>query len=215
MVKSAAFEKYTLEYEQWFEKNRMVYEAELRAVRALIPQGRSGMEIGVGTGRFAVPLGIKVGVEPSRSMRSLALKQGIKALGGAAENLPFKDSTFTHVLMVTTICFLDDVNKAFCEAHRVLSEGGCLIIGFVDSSSPVGQEYLKNKNSSVFYREATFYSADEVIAIMKKTGFHDFESRQTIFSDLPEITGKEVVKTGYGQGSFIVIRGKKKEQVDR
>ena len=214
MNKSIPFEKHTAQYEEWFEKNRMVYAAELRAVQSLLPKGQSGMEIGVGTGRFAAPLGIRLGVEPSKSMRSRALKKGITALGAVAENLPFKDATFTHVLMVTTLCFLDDVNKAFREAHRVLSEGGHLIIGFVDRSSLIGQEYLQHKNNNVFYREATFYSADEVIETMKKTGFHDFDSCQTIFGDLSEITEKEVVKTGYGQGSFIVIRGKKKGPPD-
>jgi len=206
MSKSLPFDKFTAEYEQWFEKNPMVYDAELRAVSALLPQGHSGMEIGVGTGRFAAPLGIRVGVEPSGSMRSLALKQGIKALGGLAENLPFKDSSFTHVLMVTTLCFLDDVNKAFCEAHRVLSEKGQLIIGFVDRSSPIGQEYLKHKDNNVFYKDATFYCVDEVLETMKRAGFSDFNFRQTIFEDLSQITENEVVKTGYGQGSFIVLR---------
>ncbi|HHO77353.1 MAG TPA: class I SAM-dependent methyltransferase [Deltaproteobacteria bacterium] len=209
MVKSAAFENYTLEYEQWFEKNREAYEAELRAVSALLPQGHSGMEIGVGTGRFAVPLGIRVGVEPSGHMRSLALKKGIKVLGGLAENLPFKDAVFSHVLMVTTICFLDNTDQAFREAHRVLSKGGCLIIGFVDRESLIGRQYLKHKENNVFYRDATFYSTGEVLEIMKRNGFHDFDSRQTIFDDLSMINGQEEVRSGYGQGSFIVLRGKK------
>jgi ubiquinone/menaquinone biosynthesis C-methylase UbiE len=173
------------------------------------------MEIGVGTGRFAGPLGVTVGIEPSSRMRSLAMRRGIKVLGGVAENLPFKDSAFTHVLMVTTICFLDDVHQAFHEVHRVLSEGGHLIIGFVDRSSLIGQEYLQYKNNNVFYKEATFYSVDELLKIMKNTSFDDFDFCQTIFRDLSQITEHEVVKPGYGQGSFIVVRGKKKEQVDR
>ena len=176
MIKSDPFEKHTSEYEQWFEKNRMVYEAELRAVRTLLPRGHSGMEIGVGTGRFAAPLGIKVGVEPSGSMRSLALKKGVQVLGGLAENLPFKDSVFSHVLMVTTICFLDNIEQAFREAYRVLSKGGCLIIGFVDRESRIGQQYLKHKENNVFYRDATFYSTGEILEIMKRSGFHNFDS---------------------------------------
>jgi SAM-dependent methyltransferase len=209
MSKSVPFQKYTAEYEQWFEENRMVYEAELRAVRSLLPQGHLGMEIGVGTGRFAAPLGVKVGIEPSSRMRSLARKHGIKVLGGVAEKLPFKDSAFAYVLMVTTICFLDDIDKAFCEAHRVLSKGGYLIVGFVDRESLIGRQYLKHKDNNLFYREATFYSADEVFEILKYTGFHDFDSCQTIFDDLSRITELEEVRSGCGEGSFIVLRGKK------
>ena len=214
MTKSVPFEKHTTEYEEWFEKNRMVYEAELRAVQSLLPQDQSGMEIGVGSGRFAAPLGVRVGIEPSSRMRSLALRRGITVLGGVAENLPFRDLTFTYILMVTTICFLDDVNRAFREAHRVLSQGGQLIIGFVDRSSLIGQEYLRHKDNNVFYRDATFYSVDEVLETMRNTGFNDFDCCQTIFNDLSQITEDEPVKPGYGQGSFVVIRGKKQELVD-
>ena len=209
MSKSIPFQEHTNQYEQWFEENRWVYEAELKAVKSLLPHGKYGMEIGVGTGRFAAPVGIKIGIEPSSSMRAFALKRGIKVLGAVAENLPFKDSTFTHVLMVTTICFLDDVNVAFTEAYRVLSKEGHLIIGFVDRGSLIGQEYLRHKDGNLFYRDATFYCVDEILETMKNIGFNDFDFCQTIFSDLSQITENEIVRSGYGKGSFIVIRGKK------
>jgi len=210
MPKIISFQKYATRYEKWFEENHRVYEAELKAVRSLIPAGQSSMEIGVGTGRFAEPLGVKVGIDPSDRMRDFAQKRGIKVLGGVAENLPFKDSVFEFVLMVTTICFVDDIYKTFKEACRVLSQGGYLIIGFIDRNSPIGQIYLTLQNNNVFYKEATFYSVDEVLEIMNQTGFNDFRFRQTIFRNLSEITEHETVKSGYGAGSFVVIRSKKK-----
>ena len=150
MPKISPFEKYAEQYEDWFEKNRWVYEAELRAVKAMLPPGGHGVEIGVGTGRFAEPLGIKIGVEPSKRMREIAQKRGIKVLDGVAEKLPFDDSQFDFVLMVTTVCFVDDINKALLEAHRVLSCEGMIIIGFVDRNSMVGQIYLDRQNDNVF-----------------------------------------------------------------
>ena len=66
MPKISPFEKYAEQYEEWFVENRWVYEAELRAVKAMLPVGGHGVEIGVGSGRFAEPLGIKIGVEPSK-----------------------------------------------------------------------------------------------------------------------------------------------------
>ena len=65
MPKIVPFQKYAARYERWFEKNHWVYEAELKAVRSLLPEGQYGMEIGVGTGKFAAPLGVKIGVDPS------------------------------------------------------------------------------------------------------------------------------------------------------
>lgn len=211
MLKISPFEKYAEQYEDWFEKNRWVYEAELRAVKAMLPTGGQGVEIGVGTGRFAEPLGIKIGIEPSSRMREIAQKRGIQVFDGVAEELPFDDSQFDFVLMVTTVCFVDDISKALLEAHRVLSHGGILIIGFVDRNSMVGQTYLSRQKENVFYREATFFSVDELVEIMDRAGFGDLTFRQTIFKTLTETTRDEPVKSGHGEGSFVVIRGRKKE----
>jgi SAM-dependent methyltransferase len=210
MPKTSPFEKYTAQYEKWFEKNRRVYEAELRAVKAMLPPAGQGVEIGVGTGRFAEPLGIKMGCEPSKRMREIARKRGIQVVDGVAEELPFDDSQFDFALMVTTVCFVDDIDRAFLEAHRVLSSGGFLIIGFVDRNSTVGKTYLSSQNENVFYREATFFSVDELVKIMDRSGFDDLTLNQTIFKTLSETTEDEPVKPGYGEGSFVVIRGRKK-----
>jgi len=209
MPKISPFEKYSGQYEDWFEKNRWVYEAELRAVKAMIPVPAHGVEIGVGTGRFAEPLGIKMGVEPSKRMRKIAQRRGIQVLDGVAEELPFGEAGFDFVLMVTTICFVDDIDRALLEAYRILTLGGFLIIGFVDRNSKVGQTYLRRQNENVFYKDATFFSVDELVERMDKAGFIDLTFKQTIFKSLSETSKDEPVKSGYGEGSFVVIRGRK------
>ena len=211
MPKISPFQRYTAQYENWFTEHRWVYEAELRAVKALLPESGRGLEVGVGTGRFADPLGIKTGLEPSVRMRKIARHRGIKVLAGLAENLPFGDDKFGLVLMVTTVCFLDDIHKAFIEAHRVLANGGFFIAGIVDRNSLIGQKYLKHQDESVFYKLATFFSVDEVVKIMCQSGFTDFRFRQTIFRSLSETKDKEPVKLGYGEGSFVAIRGRKEQ----
>jgi SAM-dependent methyltransferase len=209
MAKISPFEKYTDQYEDWFIENRWVYDAELRAVKAMIPSKGHSVEIGVGTGRFAEPLGIKIGVEPSKRMREIAQKRGIRVLDGVAEELPFYDFHFDFVLMVTTVCFVDDINKTLLEAYRIISHGGFLIIGFVDRNSMVGQIYLDRQNENVFYKDATFFSVNELIKIMDHSGFSDLAFKQTIFKSLSKTTKNEPVKPGHGEGSFVVIRGRK------
>ncbi len=209
MAKTEPFDEYTLQYEDWFEKNKWVYESELLAIKELLPESGKGIEIGVGSGRFAAPLGIQLGVEPSRQMRKIANRRGIEVINGVAENLPFNDAQFDFVLMVTTICFLDDIEAAFKEAYRILKHGGFFIIGFIDKDSPVGKLYQQYKNENVFYRVATFYSVDEVISYLKETGFKNFYFTQTIFHNLTEIRYIEPIKEGYGEGSFVVVRGLK------
>ncbi|MFH1350584.1 MAG: class I SAM-dependent methyltransferase [Pseudomonadota bacterium] len=212
MPRISPFEKHAEQYEAWFEKNRWVYEAELRAVKTMIPTGGRGLEIGVGTGRFAGPLGIKNGVEPSKRMRDFAQKRGIRALDGVAEELPFDDSGFEFVLMVTTVCFIDDIGKALMETYRVLSDGGVLIIGFVNRNSKMGKIYLERQKENVFYKEATFFSVDELVEYMNHAGFTELTFNQTIFGTLAETARDEPVKPGYGEGSFVVIRGRKEQK---
>lgn len=211
MANIESFEKHAWEYEAWFENNRFVYESELRALKDKLPQRGEGIEVGVGSGRFAAPLDIKIGVDPSARMRALARSRGIAAIDGVAEKLPFEDGRFSFVLMVTTICFLDDIQAAFEEAFRVLKPGGSLIIGFIDKDSPVGVSYQQRKSESVFYKTATFYSVDEVIPHLEKTGFTSLEFSQTIFRQPSEIKSLEPVKEGYGEGSFVVVKAVRPE----
>jgi ubiquinone/menaquinone biosynthesis C-methylase UbiE len=209
MARIKPFERYALEYESWFERNKYAYESELLAVEKAIPEIGEGIEIGVGSGRFAQPFGIRYGLEPSFEMRHFARKRGIKVIDGIAENLPIKNDCFDIILMVTTICFVDDIKKAFNEAYRILKNNGIIIIGFVDKNSKIGKLYQRNKNKSVFYKEANFFSVEQVISHLKKSSFTDLHFYQTIFKSLDDIKRLEPIKKGYGQGSFVVIKAKK------
>ena len=209
MPKIDPYQNHANQYDKWFEDNQSVYEAELRAIKSFIPGNQYSLEIGVGTGRFAAPLGIRIGIEPAESMRTIARQRSINVLGGVAEYLPFKDSSFTLVVMITVVCFVNDICKTFSEAFRVLSNDGSIVIGMIDRSSPLGQIYLKHKQNSLFYKYATFYSVDEMLKIMKQTGFDNFSFRQTIFGDISKISESETVRTGYKTGLFVVIRGEK------
>jgi SAM-dependent methyltransferase len=144
-------------------------------------------------------------------MAEHARKKGIEVVTGVAEHLPFGDRSFDFALMVTTVCFLDDRDRAFSEARRVLKAGGAFVIGFVDRNSRLGKEYLSRKDESVFYKDATFYSVDEITAALSKAGFGEFVFRQTLFRPLAELQDAEPVKEGHGEGSFIVVRGVKRE----
>ncbi|MFH1940487.1 MAG: class I SAM-dependent methyltransferase [bacterium] len=206
MTRIEPFEKYSDAYEEWFENNPDKYEAELEAICQLLPSSEvKGLEVGVGSGRFAVPLGIKIGVEPSEQMAIKAEKRGIRVFRNIAENLPFTDTEFDFVLMVTTICFFDDVEKAFKEAFRVLKPKGCIIVGFVDKESELGSQYNSNRSKSKFYRDAVFFSVQEVLKYLKNAGFKEVTIRQTL------IPGKVpgIILDGFGKGAFVVIKSMK------
>jgi len=208
MPKTKPFDENYNQYEEWFENNKYAYLSELNAVKHFIPEDKKGVEIGIGSGKFAVPFGIKVGVEPSKAMAKLARERGLKVYLGVGEKLPFENNSLDFVLMVTTICFLDDVEKSFSEVKRILKPNGSFIIGFVDKKTSLGKQYLRFKNENVFYKIAEFFSTKQVIEILKNTGFKDFEVVQTVFGELSSINKIQNFKEGYGEGGFVVIKSK-------
>lgn len=209
MARTEPFDKYLTEYEDWFKKNQFVYESEVEAVRHFIPKNKKGIEIGIGTGRFAIPFNIKEGVEPSASMRDYSLRLGLTVYDGIAEKLPLENESCDFVLMVTTICFVDDVNKAFQEVRRILKPGESFIIGLVDRESYLGKVYELMKKQNKFYRFATFYSVDAVKIILSENGFNNIKIIQTVFGELQEIQEVQKFKEGYGEGGFVVIKATK------
>ena len=208
MIKTLPFNEHVAEYEEWYRKYPFVFQSEVEAIRELLPAGNSiyGIEVALGTGRFAKELGIKEGIEPSVNMRALALKRGIEVLAGEAENLPYKDMHFDFVLMVFCISYFDDLPAAFKEARRVLKNGGSLIAGFIDKDSIIGKFYEQRKPDSVFYKQANFYSTKRIIAELKKLGFKKLQFSQTLFHALDDIKEFEPAKPGYGEGSFVLIK---------
>ena len=205
MPKTKAFDDHYNRYEEWFEDNRFAWLSELDAVRHFLPERGEGIEIGVGSGRFATQLGIGVGVEPSDAMRKIARAKGIQVYDAVAEKLPFRKGRFDFALMVTTICFVDDIRASFLEAKRMLKKDGLFIIGFVDKNSFLGKKYEAHKGANVFYRDATFYSTEEVFALLRECGFQSPRAVQTIFGDFRSLTEVEPFTEGYGEGGFVVV----------
>ena len=204
---TTAFDQNTLEYDQWFENHSSVYQSEILVLQQAIPQHKIGIEIGVGTGRFAKPLNIKFGVEPSENMAKVAEQRGITVYKASAERMPIDNATFDFVLMVTTVCFLSDLQKAFSEVYRILKPNGEIILAIIDKNSELGKKYEKEKSSNKFYSDAHFHSTEELIVLLQQSHFQNFQYWQTLTS----LKENEIEKPekGYGQGSFVVIKAQK------
>ncbi len=202
---SEPFDRYPSRYDSWFEEHPSIYRSELLAIKEFLPRFSRGLEIGVGTGRFAGPLSTQYGIDPSVPMARLAKRRGIYVVKGVGEALPFSNSIFQIILMVTTACFLKDLDRALREANRVLEGGKTLIMAIIDINSPLGKRYQRRKGDSPFYKRATFRSPGEVLSRMKRAGFRQLRTIQTLTND--EDAGKPC--PGYGKGSFVVMRGTK------
>jgi len=206
-LRSRDFEALTARYDAWFERHQLAYLSELKALRALLPEGPfSGLEVGVGTGRFASALGIWVGVDPANKCLKLARERGVEAILAIGEALPFREGAFDVVLMVVTFCFLADPEAALSEGHRVLKPEGRLLVGIIDRESKLGVLYTRKKAEGCpFYRDAVFYTPAEVVGMLKEHGFLVKKVVQTLFKLPWELNEVEEPEEGYGRGSFVAI----------
>ncbi|MBN2548835.1 MAG: class I SAM-dependent methyltransferase [Anaerolineales bacterium] len=175
MTTQTAFDAYASEYDHWFDEKEPIYQAEIAAMKRFIPTAGSGIEIGVGTGRFASQFGIKIGIDPSRNMLNMARQRGLAVCQGAGEFLPFRDAQFDFALLVTVVCFVENLAPFFLEVRRVIKADGMIIVGFIDKNSDLGKLYESRKATDKFYKEAHFYSVGEITDFLRQTGFVDFQ----------------------------------------
>ena len=205
MARIEPFEAHAERYDAWFERNDAAYISELLALRPFVPLTGRGLEIGVGSGRFAAPLGVQVGIDPSPAMLAFARARGVDTVEAVAELLPFADDSFHQALVVTTLCFVDSPTAMLVQARRVLRPGGMLVIGEIDRDSIIGREYEAHRAANVFYRDAHFYSAAETEALLHTAGFVITAWAQTLTRSLADTGDIEPVRPGRGMGAFAVV----------
>jgi SAM-dependent methyltransferase len=204
MTHPAPFDRHADEYDRWFDENGRVYQAEVHALRRLVPAKGRGLEIGVGTGRFAAPLGIATGIDPAAAMLRIAKERHISVCQAVGETLPFRDGAFDFALLVTVLCFVEDPAPLLREAIRVVKPGGHVIVGFIDKDTALGKLYESRKDTNKFYQNARFYSAPQVAALLLGAGLRELRFSQTIFGVSDHDAAAYDIRDGHGDGAFVV-----------
>jgi len=209
------FDAYYLKYDEWYEKpfGKSAYQLEVKCLSSTVKNLGKALEVGVGTGRFAKALGIKYGVDTSFNMLKIAKERGIKVALAKGEFLPFKDKTFDSVFLIVTVCFVENPEKVFKEAHRVLKEGGNLYLGLILKESKWAKFYgEKAEKGHPLYKYARFYSFFELKKMLKN--LFSFEDMRSTLLEEPQderpVENKEVKPGFYENAGFTCIRLSKK-----
>ncbi len=201
----APFHHHVQRYDRWYDTHRPAYEAELAALRALLPPFTRALEIGVGTGRFAAPLGFHYGLDPALPMLRLARRRGIRVVAGRGEALPFARGGFDLVALVFTLCFVEDWPRLERELRRVLRPGGHLLVGLLDWGSQAGRRLARRRAADPFYRHARPTTPAAVTAWLAAGPWGDFRWCQTLAD--PE--RPQPPRPGFGDGLFAVLRARR------
>ncbi len=192
-----AFEKIAERYDKWYEENRDIYLAELSCLESLLRKDGPCLEIGVGTGRFAGPLGVEVGLDAAYSPLLMAKRRGLEVVQSKAESLPFRDSSFSCVILVVTLCFLENRDAAIKEIARVLKRRGRLYVCVIPSDSPLGRRYSERGKSGSIYSYARFLSREELLSLLRRGGFLPMGECHTLIEEgVPNFLCLEAIYPG-------------------
>jgi SAM-dependent methyltransferase len=208
------FDNLALEYDAWFDREgSLIFFIEAQAFRSLLPSvPKPGLEIGVGSGRFAQALGIETGLDPSIKLIEMARRRGISAFLGRGEQGLFEEESFGTVFLIVTLCFLESPLDVLKEASRILVPGGKIVLGLVLKESPWGQFYqAKKAQGHRFYKFATFYTYEETLKLLEQAGFSMEKVVSTLFQQPGKVQHVEEHKEGYfpDAGFTIIVAGKR------
>ncbi|MDP8236888.1 MAG: class I SAM-dependent methyltransferase [Candidatus Erginobacter occultus] len=192
-------------YDRWYDRHPELYRAELAALKRAGGDFPGGLEVGVGTGRFAAALGIRWGIDPAAAMLDLARRRGCRVLRGEGEHLPFADAAFGRVLLVTVLCFVRDPGRVIGEAFRVLRPGGELVLGIIDPESELGRATRARRDPDSFYASARFLSVDEVLRLLPEKFRGEARIFQAIFPEEAGTDSSPAVEPGHGRGAFVAV----------
>ncbi|MHB8622981.1 MAG: class I SAM-dependent methyltransferase [Sulfuricaulis sp.] len=130
-------------YEEWYHTARGAWigEVEFRLIMHLLhpSMGATLLDVGSGTGYFSRRLATAelqvTGIDPDPAMVVYARRRGtdVAYIEGTANELPFQDRSFDHVTAVTSLCFIDEPQRALAEMWRVCRRN--VVLGMLNRHS--------------------------------------------------------------------------------
>lgn len=233
-IDETPFDEYAEEYDAWFLQNPNVLASEILLLAHFLESPGKALSVGCGSGLFEQILrrehGIEIahGVEPAEGMAKIAEKRGLVVKRGTAEDLPFDAGSFDTVILNGIPSYVEDLEAAFREAHRVLRSGGQIVVLDVPAESSYGLLYRlaasigtwddpylqkvapRHPYPVEFAASAIWRTTGEKIEMLRAVGFEDMECVQSLtrhprFSD----DAVEEPSEGFDRGDYVAIRARR------
>jgi ubiquinone/menaquinone biosynthesis C-methylase UbiE len=188
-MESISFDRAADIYDQTRSHPPGITQSAASVLAGLLPAHANLLEIGIGTGRIALPLhaaGFRLtGLDISRKMMErLRQKQGQQPgpnlIEASALSLPLISGSFDAVVGVHVLHLIPGWRTVLKEVRRVLRPEGSLIIGYdwhPDDcpSSLLRQQWDKLITAYGIQSHPVLSSFEEVLAALRQMGAHDEE----------------------------------------
>jgi ubiquinone/menaquinone biosynthesis C-methylase UbiE len=146
------------------------------------------LEVGVGSGRNALPLLEKikpwfVGLDSSREMLEIAktkmrfFKGNFNLVLGDADHLPFANEAFDALICMSTMHYFASSESLLQAFSRVLKEKGVLLCGDLTVHESDDEEFFESLERTLSKAHAQYHKPSEMKKMMEACGFHVFSMK--------------------------------------
>jgi len=150
------------------------------------------LEVGVGTGRNALPILKKtetrlVGLDLSREMLKQARaklschKEDCDLVLGDAENMPFRSGVFSAVVCMSTMHYFPRQREVLRGFFQTLLEGGLLVYGDLSVHESDEQGFFEKLERRLSKAHARYYKPSEMNRVLEDCDFSVFRTRTVAY----------------------------------
>ncbi len=170
-----------LVYDEWYQTpfGALCHRLERDALFSLtvFEPGELVLDAGCGTGVYLKELA-DIGARPvgldkdPKMLEAAKIKlPGVSFVKADLSEMPFKAGAFDRVVSVCALEFVTEPFSVFREFKRVLSQGGTLILGFLNISSPWARARLKkSEDPGSVWHGVRFWSLSEIERVAARSG---------------------------------------------
>jgi len=177
----SAFNAVASFYDSWFEiplgHTADELEKDLLSHLARPRHGERGLDVGTGSGHFAVDLAAHgltvVGVDLSAPMLAVAQSKGsaVHLIRGDAAALPLAAGAYDLVLSMTALEFVAHPEQAIGEMWRAVRPGGRLVVGVLNALSPwAWARRRESRKQETPFSHAHFFYPWQFVRLLRQLG---------------------------------------------